>query len=169
MNLILVKLCLWEFSCKLLALLWLEVVALLAPVMKSTSFFKHKWLYSSRRFVLLCTKASALALTLSSGSGLTENLKLEKTFGESAASWRKIRNLDVVCIFCICKYVCMYTAESSMKSHYNCYITRTTDTRWLNPEFFVAQIQIPIPNKYSNKYLGFEYKSLVFFVKIMVD
>jgi hypothetical protein len=92
---------------KPLALLWLAVVALLAPVMKSTSFFKHKWLYSSRRFVLLCTKASALALTLSSGSGLTENLKLEKTFGESAASWRKIRNLDVVCIFCICKYVCM--------------------------------------------------------------
>ena len=28
---------------------------------------------------------------------------------------------------------------------------RTTDTRWLNSQFFVAQIQIPIPNKY----LGF--------------
>ena len=36
--------------------------------------------------------------------------------------------------------------------------TRTTDTRWLNPQFFAVQIQIPIPNKY----LGFEYKGLVF-------
>ena len=36
--------------------------------------------------------------------------------------------------------------------------TRTTDTRWLNPKFFAAQIQIPIPNKY----LGFGYKGLIF-------
>ena len=35
---------------------------------------------------------------------------------------------------------------------------RTTDTWWLNPWFFAAQIQIPIPNKY----LGFGYKGLVF-------
>ena len=26
-------------------------------------------------------------------------------------------------------------------------LARTTDTLWLNPKFFVAQIQIPIPNK----------------------
>ena len=38
------------------------------------------------------------------------------------------------------------------------YISRSTDTRWLNPKFFAAQIQIPIPNKY----LGFCYKGLVF-------
>ena len=42
------------------------------------------------------------------------------------------------------------------------YCPRTTDSRWLNPQFFAAQIQIPIPNKY----LGFGYKDLVF-VKIM--
>jgi len=35
----------------------------------------------------------------------------------------------------------------------------TTDTRWLNPQFFAAQIQIPIPNKY----LRFGYKGLVFY------
>ena len=35
---------------------------------------------------------------------------------------------------------------------------RTTDTWWLNPQFFAAQIQISIPNKY----LGFGYKALVF-------
>ena len=29
----------------------------------------------------------------------------------------------------------------------------TTDTRWLNPKFFAAQIQIPIQNKYLG--LGF--------------
>ena len=34
---------------------------------------------------------------------------------------------------------------------------RTTDTQWLNPNFFAAQIQIPIPNRY----LGFGYKGLV--------
>ena len=38
--------------------------------------------------------------------------------------------------------------------------TRTTDTRWLNPEFFVAQIQIQIP--IPNKYLGLEYKGSFF-------
>ena len=52
-----------------------------------------------------------------------------------------------------------------------CMIPRTTDTRWLNPQFFAAQIQISIPKKlaicpktYLNpkKYLGFGYKSLVF-------
>ena len=39
-----------------------------------------------------------------------------------------------------------------------CISSRTTDKRWLNPWFFAAQIQIPIPNKY----LGFGYKGLVF-------
>ena len=33
----------------------------------------------------------------------------------------------------------------------------TTDTWWLNPKFFAAQIQISTPNKY----LGFGYKGLV--------
>jgi hypothetical protein len=32
-------------------------------------------------------------------------------------------------------------------------LPRTTDLRWLNPQFLAAQIQIPIPNKY----LGFGY------------
>ena len=27
---------------------------------------------------------------------------------------------------------------------------RTTDTRGLNPKFFAAQIQTPIPNEYKN-------------------
>ena len=39
------------------------------------------------------------------------------------------------------------------------YTPRTTDTRWLNPQFFATQIQIPIPNKY----LG------LVFVEIMID
>jgi hypothetical protein len=39
-----------------------------------------------------------------------------------------------------------------------CMIPRTTDTQWLNPQFFAAQIRIPIPNKY----LGSGYKGLVF-------
>ena len=34
---------------------------------------------------------------------------------------------------------------------------RTTDTQWLNPKFFSAQIQIPI----QNKYLGWGYRGLV--------
>ena len=34
----------------------------------------------------------------------------------------------------------------------------TTDARRLNPYFFAAQIQIPIPNEY----LGFGYKRFVF-------
>ena len=42
-----------------------------------------------------------------------------------------------------------------MKSHYQLFQTRTADTRWLTPEFFVAQIKISIPNKY----LGFGYKA----------
>ena len=37
--------------------------------------------------------------------------------------------------------------------------SRTMDPRRLNPKFFAAQIQIPIP---ANKYLGSEYKGLVF-------
>ena len=36
--------------------------------------------------------------------------------------------------------------------------SRTMDTRRLNPLFFAAQIQIPIPSKY----LGFGYKGVVF-------
>ena len=40
--------------------------------------------------------------------------------------------------------------------------SQTTDTRWQNPKFFAAQIQIPIPDKY----LGFRYKDLVFFVEM---
>ena len=44
-------------------------------------------------------------------------------------------------------------------------LSRTTDTRWLNPKFFAAQIQIPIPDNY----FGFEYKKAWFFVEIMVD
>ena len=38
------------------------------------------------------------------------------------------------------------------------FYARTTDKRWLNPWFLAAQIQIPVPNKYS----GFGYKGLVF-------
>ena len=32
-------------------------------------------------------------------------------------------------------------------------LTRTTDTQWLNSQFFATQIQIPTPNEY----LGFGY------------
>ena len=35
-------------------------------------------------------------------------------------------------------------------------LNQTLDTRWLNPQFFAAQIPIP------NKYLEFGYKGLVF-------
>ena len=46
----------------------------------------------------------------------------------------------------------------------SCTTPRTTDTRWLNPLFFAAQVQTLIPNKY----LGFGYEALIF-VEIMVD
>ena len=39
-----------------------------------------------------------------------------------------------------------------------CVWSRTTDTRWLNPQFFADKIQIQI----SNKYLRCGYKGLVF-------
>ena len=42
---------------------------------------------------------------------------------------------------------------------------RTADTRWLNSEFFVAQIQIQIQIPIPNRYLEFGYKGLVFFWK----
>ena len=51
-------------------------------------------------------------------------------------------------------YACFYVS-----------LSRTTDTRRLNPKFFAAQIQIPIPNKY----LGCRYKGRVIFVEIMVE
>ena len=49
------------------------------------------------------------------------------------------------------------------KSH-QCYEAWTMDTQRLNPKFFAAQIQIPIPDKY----LGCGYKGLVF-VEMMVE
>ena len=38
-------------------------------------------------------------------------------------------------------------------------LARTTDTRWLNPKFFAAQIQIQIP--IPNAYFGCGYKDLI--------
>ena len=48
--------------------------------------------------------------------------------------------------------------QSSANSTITLFVPRTTDTQWLNPWFFVAQIQIPI----RNQYLGFGYKGIVF-------
>ena len=49
--------------------------------------------------------------------------------------------------------------KSKYSLHKSWNSSRTMDTRWLNPWFFAAQIQIQIPNKY----LGFGYKGLVLF------
>ena len=72
------------------------------------------------------------------------------------------------------------TADNFTVCHGNypswiCIWARTTDTRWINPKFFAAQIYIPIPNKYlaigckglffcqlfENLFCGFTVKILI--------
>ena len=75
-----------------------------------------------------------------------------------------MENCEILRIFVFCKQtlykrnnLCEIT-QPFTRSVISWLKSRTTDTQKLNLKFFVAQIQIPIPNKY----LGVGYKGLVF-------